>query len=480
MDDAMDFMSDEHKRLEIIQNIKTHIDSNKTYSKKVILCTNDDDTSNETNEKSKPTPISKPKLSPIITTDDPNFNELNPPSLQTYDSQAISIVDTIEDGIIRELERSGDLNRLIEGETIVFNELKNKISGSWTQRFVLKRAKIKYLNMLFNQRVSLLNTYTLRDQANTKKYLTAYHGLAVYTFYHESALKQIFEITDQYDKFVHFMQNVAVSFIQKAITLNQAQIVIDPLFLHAIAKIFALDIDDRHRDNERNESLTELHEVVHKMRSKLYFDLKRIEHSMQGSQQLIQQRIQQMRAVIGSTNQNPLVKDHIFNFVAVSREMKRNYKKLMIPKIFLNKMIIEYIPLFVKLTKFVSDQLIKVIAEWMAQSFDSFEFNAEIWNELKEKYKTEIAENVEIDLNEHYFVWIGENYAQTDVFLNNELIALDKLLKDHVVTQDVVHVVSAQPSCVAVPDGLRHLFDERREVLVGDGLMDAMIKRWMS
>ncbi len=125
-----------------------------------------------------------------------NYNSnLCIPQMKEFDSNEIDIVDTIDNEIIKSLEINNcDLNVLIKEETKVFNKLRNEINGTWTQRFVVKRMKIKFVNILFKRRVRVLKEFTRNDCLNTNKLLVSYNGLSVYTFYHETKMRKMIKI----------------------------------------------------------------------------------------------------------------------------------------------------------------------------------------------------------------------------------------------------------------------------------------------
>ena len=430
-DDDWKEISDDEDDIDNHQDINNHNDVNNEETKKI--------------EKKK----NMIKVCEVKIENDENFDKyrtnLSIPTMKEFDSQEITIVSSVDTEIINELQRNEkELNILIEEESKVFNQLKERIDGSWTQRFVIKRMKCKFVNILFKRRINLLHGFTMNDHLKSNELSNAYNAMCLYTYYHEKALKKMIKISTNLEKFIYYIQNMAARFIQNAINFNTQNQSDKALLLHCLSNIFCLDINDNEHNKNNNQypentKVIELYELIHKIRSKLYQDLEKLNDSIVRSENNINEQINKMEIFFDGINTNPLIRDSIFNFMAISKIMKKNYKKLMIPKVYLNQLSIQYIPLFQKLTKYVEHILIKFIIDWSTYNRDNFQFTREIYDNLQSKYNNNDNINSNDD-NDPDSIWIEKNYRNTNTFLENEITAVNKLLNDQVVNECMVKI----------------------------------------
>lgn len=404
---------------------------------------------------------------------------LEVPMNRDFDSLEWDLVPTE----LKKLEIDDERHRqMVLDEDAAFERLKELIEGSWTERFAMKRMKVKVINAVFFERVGLLNAVRKEDHFQTTATLRVCNVLSVYTFDHQSVLKRLLDIAEKWHFFENTLEELVADFVQIAVNeelrgeaLRGSVRSSRMAMLHAVAMVFALDIDGasyhghyRYPDSQR---VVGLHAVVDRITSTMYRGLNAVSVSMKRSEKVLDR---QMAAILSHLQRahsrtNPIGKEEIYDFRGMVKAQKLWFEKLLIPKQFMLDLMPPLLPSLKVMTEYVERISMEFLMEFIQYLMHelALQFDAEKWETLRTRYGVDDERNIDT-VSTRYSVgdmeidqepqdrkadadgeWLAANLAKTTVTMSHELGALNKLLAQQVVAESKVTVRCSRTSSSA-------------------------------
>ena len=374
--------------------------------------------------------------------DTPKSAALERPSIVDFDSEEFSIVPTVEMQIIAEMEKDNEqISALKEEEERVLKSVKDSLTGSWTQRFTANRMKTKYLNLMFKERLDVLAEFAQKDEADTMLLLQGYNGAIEFTQLHEAMLSLIAQVFSEWNT------------LERVVEGNMAGILEDALFgcngvryrrlIGVMALMLELDestswlVEDQYPDHREME---DLQKSIIEFGDKLEWATGRAFTDLEATQNKTDMELSAVRESLGvSMNACPLIKDKVYNFNTVLPFFEYRFKKLLIPKLYLNRMMVEHVPTFKKMSDSVATATKQMWRQWLRYLIRAKgkQFGQSQWEKVKTQYpdRTDPEEGTDAEQQ-----WIQQHLEREDQRLEGEWQSMERLLFSMTMADTVTEV----------------------------------------